>query len=56
MAYRLVALDERPGIRPVGIGDTLFWDLAKLVMRAEEYQVNKDCGKLQLCSGLEAGI
>ena len=34
MACRLVALDKRPGLRPVGIGEMLRQALAKLVMRA----------------------
>ena len=56
MACRLVALDKRPGVRPVGIGDTLRRALAKLVMRAAGDQENKACGNLQLCACLEAGI
>ena len=56
MACRLVALDKLPGVRPVGIGDTLRRAFAKLVMRAAGDQANTSCGNLQLCAGLEAGI
>ena len=56
MACRLVALDKRPGVRPVGIGETLRQALAKLVMRAAGDQAKTACGNLQLCTGLEAGI
>ena len=56
MACCLVALDKRPGVRPVGIGEMLRWALAKLVMRAVGDQANTACGNLQLCAGLEAGI
>ena len=56
MACRLMALDKRPGVRHVGIGETLCWALAKLVMRAAGYQGKTVCGNLQLCIGLEAGI
>ena len=52
MACRLVALDKRPGVRPVGIGETLRRALAKLVMRTAKTV----CGNLQLCAGIEAGI
>ena len=56
MACHLVALDKRPGVRPVGIGETLRRDLAKLVMRASGYQAKTACGNLQMYAGLEAGI
>ena len=56
MACRLVALDKRPGVRPVGIGETLRRALAKLVMREAWDQAKTACGNLQLSAGLEAGI
>ena len=56
MACRLVALNKRPGVRPVGIGETLRRDLTKLVMWAAGDQAKTACGNLQLCAGLEAGI
>ena len=56
MACCLVALDKRPGVRPVGISKTLRRALVKLVMRAPGYQAKTACGNLQLCAGLEAGI
>ena len=40
----------------VGIGETLRWALAKLVMRVAGDQAKTACGNLQLCAGLEAGI
>ena len=56
MACRLVALYKGPGVRPMGIGETLRRALAKLVMRASGDQAKTACGNLQLCAGLEAGI
>ena len=56
MACCLVALDKRPGVCPVGIGETLRRALAKLVMRAAGDQAKTACGNLQLCAGLGAGI
>ena len=43
-------------MRPVGIGETLYQELAKLVMRAARDQAKKACGSIQLCTGLKAGI
>ena len=56
MSFRLVVLNESPGVRPVGIGETLRRALDKLVMREAGDQAKTACGNLQLCAGLEAGI
>ena len=56
MACRLVVLDKRPEVRPVGIGETLRRDLTKLLIWAAGHQANIACGNLQLCACLEAGI
>ena len=56
MACCLVALDKRPGVLLVGIGETLCRALAKLVMRVARDQAKTACGNLQLCAGLESGI
>ena len=56
VACCLVALDKRPGVCPVGIGETLHRALAKLAMRAAGYQAKTACGNLQLCTVLKAGI
>ena len=56
MACRLVVLDKRPGVRPVGIGETLRRALAKLIMRAAGEQAKTACGNLQLSADLEDNI
>ena len=56
MACHLVSLDKKPGVRPVGIGETLRRALDKLIMRSAGDQAKTACGNLQLCAGLEAGI
>ena len=56
MACRLGAIDKIPGVRPVGIGETLRQAQAKLVMREAGDQAKMACGNSQLCKGLKAGI
>ena len=51
-----MALDKRPGVRPVGIGETLRQALAKLVMRTAGDQEKTACRNLQLYAGLKADI
>ena len=56
MAFRLMALDKRPGFHPVGIEEMLRRSLARLLTRAAGDQAKTACGNLQLCTGLEASI
>ena len=56
MACSPVALEKRPGVRPVGIGETLRRALVKIVMRAEGDQAKTACGNLPLFTVLESGI
>ena len=56
MECLLVALDKRPGVRPVRIGETLRRAITKLVGRAKGGQAKTACWSLQLCAGLEAYI
>ena len=56
MACLLIALDKRPVVRPIVIGETLHRAIAKLVMRAAGDQAKTACGSLQLWAGIEAGI
>ena len=43
-------------MRPVGIGETLYQALDKLVMREDGDQVKTECGNIQMCAGLEADL
>ena len=53
---RLIVIDKGPGVRPVGIGETIRRALAKIVMRAAGDQAKKACGNVQMCAVLEADI
>ena len=56
IACRLVVMDKHLGVNPIGIIDTLFQDLSKLVLRVSRYQAKNNCSNLQLCTVLEAII
>ena len=56
MACQLVALDKRPGVRPVGIGETIRRLLAKCVVKEAGAQAMQAASNLNLCAGLPAGI
>ena len=55
LACHLNALDKRPGIRPVGIGDTMRRIIAKAVLMAVRGDVLDVAGSIQLCAGQIAG-
>ena len=56
MLCRLVALNKCPGVRPVGMYETLCQAIAKLIIREMGDQAKTACGSLQLYVSLESGI
>ena len=56
MACRLVALDKKPGVRPVGIGESIRRLLAKCVVKIAGSEAMQAASNLNLCAGLPAGI
>ena len=55
MAYtscRLVPLDKRPGVRPVGIGEVVRRVVGKVVMKVIKRDIQE---AIQLCAGQDAG-
>ena len=55
-ACRLAALDKQPGVRPVGIGETISRLMSKVVLHLCGRQATKAAGNLNLCAGLSAVI
>ena len=56
LANRLIALDKCPGIRPIGVGETLRRIIGKAVCFVTRDDVESVCGASQLCAGLQCGI
>jgi hypothetical protein len=56
MASRLIALDKCPGVRPIGVGETLRRLLAKCVLAVAGEEAKLACGAEQVCAGMEGGI
>jgi len=54
VASRLIALDKCPGVRPIGIGETLHRMIGKAVCVATRLDAALICGYDQLCVGLQA--
>ena len=55
-ACRLVALDKQPGVRPVGIGETISRLMSKIVLHLCGREATRAAKNLNLCAGLPAGI
>ncbi len=52
MACRLIALDKRPGVRPIGICETA----RRIILFITKNDLQDAIGSLQLCGGQIAGI
>ena len=55
LACRLIPLDEKPGVRPIGIKEVLRRVIGKSVIYAIKWQIVQSAGHLQLCACQQAG-
>ena len=55
LGCRLIPLDKNPGLRPIGIGETLRRIIGKAVMSILKKDVQIGVGNLQLCGGHAGG-
>lgn len=55
IACRLIPLDKRPGVRPIGVCETVRRIMGKAIMRVVRQDVREAVGPLQLCAGQPAG-
>ena len=54
-ACRLIALDKRPGVRPIGVGEVVKMIIGKAILRIVKEDIRKVVGPIQLCAGFESG-
>ena len=55
-ACRLIALDKNPGVRPIGICETVRCLISKAIPHVVRKDVQQVTGAIQLCAGQTAGI
>ena len=55
VACRLIALDKCPGVRPIGIGETLRRIVGKAVSITLRADIQEAVGPIQLCASFEGG-
>ena len=55
-ACRLIALDNCPGVRPIGVGETLRRLISKATLRVTRDIIQRGVGNLQLCAGQEQRV
>ena len=51
----LVALDKCPGVRPIGVGETVWHIIAKAVLSVIKEDIREAAGLSQLCAGQLSG-
>lgn len=56
LASRLIALDKSPGIRPIGVGETLHCIIGKTICLVTRDDAESVCGSVQLCAGVHCGV
>ena len=56
LASRVVPLDKKPGIRPVGVGETIRRIAGKCVSMILKTDITDATAPLQTCGGLEGGV
>ena len=56
VACRLIALDKCPGVRPIGVGETLRRIIGKAVCSVTRCDLSDTCDITQLCGGVRCGI
>ena len=55
LSCRLIALDKKPGVRPIGICETVRRIIAKAILRVLKSDVQISAGSIQLCAGQIGG-
>ena len=55
IASHLIAIDNRPGVRPIAIGKTSRRIIGKTILAIVKDDVKEVAGSIQLCAGQEAG-
>nr|WNS50068.1 DOMON domain-containing protein [Halisarca dujardinii] len=54
-ACRLIALDKDPGVRPIGVGETVRRLISKAILRVTKVEIQKVAGSSQLCAAESSG-
>ena len=55
LSCRLIPSDKQPGVRPIGIGETLRRIIGKTIIATIKPKIMESAGSLQLCAGQKAG-
>ena len=56
VACRLIPLDKKPGVRPIGIGEVLRRIMGKAILSITNDEIQRAAGSLQLCAGQDGGV